>query len=51
MFGIGSGEVVLILIIAFLVFGPARLPEIGKKMGEAVREFRKAIDKINQPPA
>ena len=49
MFGIGSGEIILILLIALLVFGPARLPEIAKKLGEASREFRKMIDHVANP--
>lgn len=50
MFGIGSAELVVILIIAFLVFGPTKLPEIARKLGTAVREFRKAMEQLNEPP-
>jgi len=39
-FGIGIPELLLILIIALMVFGPERLPEIGRSVGKAVREFR-----------
>jgi TatA/E family protein of Tat protein translocase len=43
MFGtLGGPEVVLILVIALIVFGPRRLPEIGKSMGKMLAEFRKA---------
>lgn len=43
MFGtIGGQEIVLILILALIVFGPRRLPEIGKSMGRMLAEFRKA---------
>jgi TatA/E family protein of Tat protein translocase len=49
LFGIGSSEIFLVLIIALLVFGPARLPEIAKKLGEASREFRKMIDQVVNP--
>lgn|GEM_PF-5987948 len=49
MFGIGSSELLIVLIVALLVFGPARLPEIGKKLGEAAREFRKMMDQITNP--
>jgi sec-independent protein translocase protein TatA len=39
--GIGAMEVLFILLIAFLLFGPRRLPEIARAAGKAVREFRK----------
>src|SRR6266513_1872045 len=43
MFGtLGGPEVILILVIALIVFGPRRLPEIGKSMGKMLAEFRKA---------
>ena len=42
MFNIGMPELILILIIAMIVFGPGKLPEIGSAVGKAVREFRKA---------
>lgn len=43
MFGpIGWPEIILILIIALLLFGAKRLPEIGKSMGKAIREFKKS---------
>ena len=39
-FGIGIPELLLILVIALVVFGPERLPEIGRSIGKAVRDFR-----------
>jgi len=39
-FGIGIPELILILIIALVVFGPRRLPEIGRSLGKAIRDFR-----------
>ena len=43
MFGpLGGPELVLILVLALIVFGPRRLPEIGKSMGRLLSEFRKA---------
>lgn len=42
MFGIGAGEFVVILIVGLIVFGPGKLPELGRALGKALREFRKA---------
>ena len=41
---IGPAEIVIVLIIALLVFGPKRLPQMGKSLGKGVREFRKAAE-------
>jgi TatA/E family protein of Tat protein translocase len=47
MFGnIGPAELVLIFIIALLVFGPKKLPEIGRSVGKALREFKKTSEEI-----
>ena len=40
MFGLGIPEILVILVIALLVFGPKRLPEIGKSIGDAIRAFK-----------
>ena len=48
MFNIGPEEIILILVIALIVFGPKRLPEIGRTVGKSLREFRKASDDIRQ---
>ncbi len=42
VFGIGLPEMVLILVVALLIFGPKKLPEIGKSMGKALRSFQDA---------
>lgn len=42
LFGIGAGEFVLILIAGLILFGPSKLPELGKSLGKMLREFRKA---------
>jgi sec-independent protein translocase protein TatA len=44
MFGLGFQEILLILIILFLLFGVKKLPEIGKGLGETMREIRKIRD-------
>jgi sec-independent protein translocase protein TatA len=41
MFGLGFQEILLILVILFLIFGVKKLPEIGKGLGETVKEIRK----------
>jgi sec-independent protein translocase protein TatA len=47
MFGsIGPAELVLIFVIALLVFGPKKLPEIGRQVGKALREFKKTSEEI-----
>jgi TatA/E family protein of Tat protein translocase len=47
MFGnIGLPELMIIMILALLVFGPKKLPEIGRTIGKAVREFKKSTDEI-----
>ncbi len=42
MFGIGVPELVLILVIGLVVFGPGKLPEIGRAVGKSIQEFKKA---------
>ena len=42
-FGIGTMEIVLILIVALIVFGPKRLPELGRSMGRGIREFKNSV--------
>jgi sec-independent protein translocase protein TatA len=42
MFSFSMPELVLILVIALVVFGPGKLPEVGKALGKGIQEFRKA---------
>jgi sec-independent protein translocase protein TatA len=41
--GIGPVEIVVLLVIALIVFGPKRLPELGKSLGSGMREFKDSI--------
>ncbi len=53
MFGLGMQELILILIIVLVLFGASRLPEIGKGIGSAIRNFKKATsepDEIDVTP-
>jgi TatA/E family protein of Tat protein translocase len=48
MFGIGPQELLLILVIALIVVGPRKLPEIGRSLGKGLREVRKAQDEVRK---
>jgi sec-independent protein translocase protein TatA len=57
MFGIGVPELIVILVIALVIFGPGKLPEIGSALGKGIRDFKKAfeggeeeIKKVDQKP-
>ena len=45
MFGteIGPGEIVLVLMIALLVFGPSKLPDLGRNLGRGMRDFKRGL--------
>ncbi len=47
--GLGPGELLIILVLAILVFGPGKLPEIGKSLGKGMKEFKKATDEVMEP--
>lgn len=48
MFGLGPWELIAVFVVVLLVFGPKRLPEMGRSLGQGIREFRKAGKEIHQ---
>ena len=44
MFGIGVPELIVILVIALVIFGPGKLPEIGSALGKGIRDFKRSFD-------
>ena len=51
MFGsLGAPEIIVIFVVALVVFGPSKLPEFGKSLGEAIRGFKKAINDSDKTP-
>jgi len=48
MFGIGMTELLVILVVALIVFGPTRLPELARSLGRAMGEFRRASTDLRQ---
>lgn len=46
MFGLGAGEILLILLFALIFIGPKKLPELAKGLGKGIREFQKAKDDL-----
>lgn len=45
---IGAQELLLILALALIIFGPRKLPELGRSLGQGIREFRKAASEIKK---
>ncbi|HEY3367599.1 MAG TPA: twin-arginine translocase TatA/TatE family subunit [Symbiobacteriaceae bacterium] len=44
----GFGEILLILVAALVIFGPSKLPELGKSLGQGIREFKKATQALTE---
>ena len=51
MFGLGIQELLVILVIALVIFGPSKLPQIGSGLGKAIRDFKKGVsgDDADEP--
>lgn len=48
MFGLGGGEIIIVLIVALLLLGPKQLPEIAKQLGKGLAQFRRATEDIKR---
>jgi len=48
---LGTWEIILVIALAFLVFGPKRLPELARSIGEGIREFKKSVSAVDEKPA
>ncbi len=47
-FGIGTSELIIIMVIVLLVFGARRLPEIGQSMGKGIRDFKRSLRDVER---
>ncbi len=50
MGGIGMPELIVILVIALIFFGPGKLPDLGNSLGKAIRGFKKALEEPDKKP-
>ncbi len=50
MFGLGSSETLILVLIVVLLFGAGRIPELAKSLGKGIREFRKAAKDEDEKP-
>lgn len=48
MFGLGVGELVIILVIVLVIFGAGRLPQLGDSIGRSIRNFRREVGKPDE---
>jgi len=47
---LGAPELIVIFLVALIVFGPSKIPEFGKSLGEAIRGFKKALNESEKTP-
>lgn len=48
MFGLGVPELVLILVLALIIFGPNKLPEVGSALGRTIKEFKQSTQEVEK---
>ena len=48
---LGLPEIIIIALIALIIFGPKKLPELGSGLGKAIKDFKTAMNETNEPPA
>ncbi len=48
MFGLGAPEMIVILVVALVIFGPKKLPEMGRSLGKSIREFQNAAKSVKE---
>lgn len=46
MFGLGMQELIIIMVIALIIFGPRKLPELGRSLGKSIGEFKRASNEL-----
>jgi sec-independent protein translocase protein TatA len=47
---LGFGEIVVVLALALLFFGPSKLPQLGASLGQAIKGFKRGLTDVEQPP-
>ncbi|GIV03764.1 MAG: Sec-independent protein translocase protein TatA [Candidatus Binatia bacterium] len=50
MFGLGVPELIIILVVALIIFGPGKLPEIGGALGKGIRDFKRSFEGRDEEP-